>query len=228
MAQPTYTGLTEYNARSASAVNAIWNSLATASGSVEEDNLRDEGLDHRHLAANVLTDGRDEVTYYAGGVIATGASAAAPGFVTLVLGATTFTSTQGWTTGQNVGQVRVSFGVEWIYAYAALAGVASPKITFRIEYKNDAGAFATAGVDYPAQAQNFVVTGDNNADGVLDESFTTHWYDSIAIDVDIPFPLDAASHTLNEVRVRIAYDAAAVITFNNAYFRTVRYIKTVA
>lgn len=235
MAQVTYSAITEYGARTATSMNAIFSAFQTQSANVTSPNVADEGLDETSLATACLTDGRQSVTYNGGLANAPNAL----GFLVINTdyllnvgaGPTAFSHTNGgagWYVGQNIGELRMSFGCYWRYTWPAAAGGTSPKITVKLQYRID-GAVGWTDVTYsgfPFQAKQ-----DVWYDGAAYQS-TVYWDKAMAYEFDIPFPQDGAQHLINEVRVVMRTDVLPAVPadfqVNDAFLHIERYIKAVS
>lgn len=227
MSTVDFTGITETAPRGAAAVNAIFQAFVTAASAVDYTNFADEGLDERNVATGEVTDGRDSVEYTGGGAAPTlGDTAGA--YLTFAPAATnhillnTPGGGNGWAVGQNIGYVRCVFGAELFHAYVAAI---SPELHFKIQYQIDA-----SGVWVDVPFSNYTMQGSaqiaTNTAGPINDA---NWYDAIEYGFDIPFPLDAAAHTIDKIQVVAADDVAPhnTISFRHTYFRAKRFIKGV-
>lgn len=239
MSQVTYDAITDYAPRTATSMDDILQAFETASTALTRANFADEGLDERNLAADTITDGRVEITY-------NGGLANAPvnaGFLVINTAyginiggvPTSFSSTNGgagWAVGQGIGSLRVVFGGYMRYAWpaGAPAGTLSPTITVLLQYRWD-GSAAWTDVPY----SDFKYQGAIDVwyePGLATYVNVPYWYETMCYEFDIPFPLDGALHTINEVRVALKTDAlpaaAADFQMNDLFFRAERSIKSVA
>lgn len=215
MAHVTYTDIDDGATRSVAALNTFLASYQTQSTNVSAENWLDEGIDERNCASGVATDGWDR-DQYDGGII--GAPIIAGAFATLVLGATTFQLDNGglgWTVGQGYGVVRVRFKTVFEFAYGATP---SETLSVRLVYQEDGGAVTVV----PNSTRTFQAR-QAVAIGVTVPEFRGNMkYAFLA-----PYTADAASHTLNLVRVQIQTGAAGYY-FGNTTFQAVRFTRSVA
>lgn len=239
MSQVSYDAIPDYAARTATTMDDILRAFETTSTDLSRANFADEGLDERNLAADTVTDGRDEESYNGGlanAPVAAGFLVINTAYgINIGTGPTLFAldnGGSGWAVGQNVGSLRVVFGGYMRYSWpaGAPAGTLSPTITVLLQYRYD-GAAAWTDVPY----------SDFEYQGALDVWYepsgagtyvnVPYWYETMCYEFDIPFPQDGALHTINEVRVALKTDtliaAAADFQMNDLFFRAERSVKSV-
>ena len=220
MAHLTYTDIDDGATRSVAAPNTFLASYQTQSTNVTAENWLDEGLDERNCASSVATDGFDSVNY--GGGMG-GAATIYAAFGDLVIGATTFTLTNGglgWTVGQGYGVVHVRFALQFEYLYGATP---SQTLSVKAMYGIDGGA-ATA-VPYGLRtfnAQSAVAW--NEAGGVAIN--VTRYRDNFKYAFLAPYIADGASHTLNYVKIQVQTGAAGYY-FGNGRLQAHRLVRAV-
>lgn len=151
MAQIVYTGIKDYDARSAAGMNTILGKFETQSTNIDASNFRDEGLDERVLDENVVTDDYDITSY----------EAQPETFANTLAAKITFTSYpgtkngvatspcpieidnggDGWTLRENE-TLRIRFGTEFRIAMPKGVGYPdreTPELTFELFYTNSVG-----------------------------------------------------------------------------------------
>ena len=215
MALVSYTTIQDYAGRGATPVNNVLNSFVTQSTNVQGVNIRDEGLDERVLAANVATDGYEYVestTRYV--AVNTGA------FGALVLASAIELTNggAGWAVGQNVGTVRCRFSTEWV---ATIAAGVSAELRFRIAYRIDGAAYAAV----PNSVRPFYTFDIVSVDGGVNIQVPSY-KDNFKYAFLIPYPLDAASHTINSIRIEV-YTSGVACNIGATTFSAMRFVKAV-
>lgn len=218
MAHVSYTGITDNSARDATAVNSIFTAFQTQSTNVSESNWRDEGLDERVMAGNVATSGYDSVDDNDASTVINTAGA----WATFTPGVA-FNLTNGgvgWTVGQGFGHLRVRFATAWSYIYAVTP---SPLLQFRFAYQIDGGAVTAVPNSDRILRGNQAVAYD--VTGVANVTVLTY-KDNFKYAFLIPFPLDGATHTVNQVRVQVNVNAN--YTFRGSVFTATRFNRSVS
>lgn len=123
MARVTLTTYADYAARNASVINAMWTAFQTQSTNIDAENVRDEGLDQRNIAASSAVDGFD-IKGYTGNTETFSSGGAYPTWsdLTFTTPATAMSINNGgsgWAVGTGVGQVWVRFSAEFSFDLGA-------------------------------------------------------------------------------------------------------------
>lgn len=215
MAQINYTVIEDNAVRSVAAPNNFITAYNTASTTLTGPNFANEGLDERSLAANIVTDGRDDEVYD-GATVAGIASAGV--YTTLVIGAKTFSLNNGgagWTVGLGVGAVRIRFQASFFWTYTA-SPQTSETFSFRIGYQMDGAAFTSI-----ANSVRSFQSQDEQASGV----FGNYYFENFKFGWIMPYTTDGASHTMNAVRIEYQTSGAVGYSFSRATLQAVRFIR---
>jgi hypothetical protein len=134
MGTVTYNGISDYEARNAVVVNAVFDAFVTESLDINAENFRDEGLDESSIAPDTAIADPDKVTYAGVDEVFNNTSYSV---ITYTAPATTFrldNAGNGWTLlfGEHL---RIRFGVSFAMANNAAAPYTSETLSFIIKYR---------------------------------------------------------------------------------------------
>ena len=225
MARVEFNSYAEGDPRDATVINSIWTAFQTQSTSVGAENVRDEGLDDRVLAAGAVTDGFDAAIYgTSGGGWANFSNTA---YATMVLGATTMTITNsgaGWAFAGNA-EIRVRASVAFRYTYATNADPAqNSPIHFRLQYVTNLGASTpTDDTELVYQHDRQVArVPDDPGPGAGSAIYTTDYYGYYTMTYRI---VGGGATTLNSISLQTYIQVAQTYQCEQAILQAIRFVR---
>ena len=134
MGTVTYDAITDYEARNAVVVNAIFDAFVAESTDINDENFRDEGLDESSIAPDTAIGDPDRVVYAGVDEVFTNTSYAVIAFTTPARTFMMDNAGNGWTllAGE---RLRIRFGVSFAMANDPAAPYTSETLSFIVVYR---------------------------------------------------------------------------------------------